>query len=81
MDRPTAASRHLLETFSHDTKFAFKLQIPILYGMRCLFEGSKISEVIFMNTSTVQYRPSEKKIVFGLKVPSIDGLVLILSLK
>ena len=50
MDRQTAASRHLLETFSHDTKFAFKLQIPILYGMRCLFKGSKISEVIFVNT-------------------------------
>ena len=31
--------------------------------------------------STVQYRPSEKKIVFGLKVPSIDGLGLILWLK
>ena len=53
MDRPTAASRHLLETFSHDIKFAFKLQIPILYGMRCLFKGSKISVVIFMNTKAV----------------------------
>ena len=31
--------------------------------------------------STVQYRPSENKIVFGLKVPSSDGLGLILSLK
>ena len=31
--------------------------------------------------STVQYRPSEKKIVFGLKVPSGDGLGLILQLK
>ena len=29
-------------------------------------------------TNTVQYRPSEMKIVFGLKVPSIDGLGLIL---
>ena len=27
---------------------------------------------------TVQYRPTEKKIVFGLKVPSSDGLGLIL---
>ena len=31
--------------------------------------------------NTVQYRPSENKIVFGLKVPSGDGLGLILSLK
>ena len=31
--------------------------------------------------STVQDRPSENKIVFGLKVPSGDGLGLILSLK
>ena len=34
-----------------------------------------------IRTSTVQYRPSENKIVFGLKVPSGDGLGLILSLK
>ena len=31
--------------------------------------------------STVQYRPSEKKIVFDLKVSSGDGLRLILQLK
>ena len=30
---------------------------------------------------TVEYRPSEKKIVFGFKVPSIDDLGLILWLK
>ena len=29
-------------------------------------------------SNTVQYRPSEKEIVFGLKVPSSDGLGLIL---
>ena len=34
-----------------------------------------------LEPSTVQYRPSENKIVFGLKVPSGDGLGLILSLK
>ena len=30
---------------------------------------------------TLQYQSSENKIVFGLKVPSGDGLGLILSLK
>ena len=33
------------------------------------------------SSNTVQYRPSENKIVFGLKVSSGDGLGLILSLK
>ena len=31
--------------------------------------------------TTVQYQPSENEIVFGLKVPSGNGLGLILSLK
>ena len=34
--------------------------------------------LVTWRTNTVQYRPSEMKIVFGLKVPSIDGLGLIL---
>ena len=44
---------------------------------------TEIKSVYRVNTlsNTVQYRPSETKIVFGLKVPSGDGLGLILSLK
>jgi hypothetical protein len=33
--------------------------------------------LLAVSANTVQYMPSEKKIVFGLKVPSIDGLGLI----
>ena len=34
----------------------------------------------WLSTSTVQDRPSEKKIVFGLKVSSSDGLGLMIEI-
>ena len=36
---------------------------------------------VVLQASTVQYRPSEKKIVFGLKVPSSDGLGKVIHTK
>jgi hypothetical protein len=40
--------------------------------------GEHVENIKFSLDTTVQYRPSEKEILFGLKVPSSDGLGLIL---
>ena len=62
------------------------IQYSITYYMNSLTKGKnkksneKIKNIKSSSLhSTVQYRPLEMKIVFGLKVPSIDGLGLILG--
>jgi hypothetical protein len=45
---------------------------------KIVFESFRFEKKNCWLLNTVQYRPSEKEIVIGLKVPSSDGLGLIL---
>ena len=62
----------------HDSRPRIEQRVISSFTFFCLsFLKGKMDGNLFPSI-TVQYRPSEKEIVFGLKVPSSDGLGLIL---